>query len=94
MLLSRTLARRRIAAGKRPSWVGAWWPVAFDALCLILLYAILFVPFRNISTNFNFSAWASAAALFALLFIPIQGVLIFSSLWAARSRWEEKNDKT
>ena len=89
MILSRTLARRRIAAGIRPGWIAAWGLVALDALLLALALALLWSPFRALAETLHFPVWASIAALFALGFIPIQGVLILSSLWAARSRWQD-----
>ena len=94
MILSRTLARRRIAAGVRPGWVAAWGPVAVDAACLALVFVLIWQPFRTLAETFNFPLWAVIAALLALGFIPIQGVLILSSLWAAKSRWSETEDKT
>ncbi|MDB4213740.1 hypothetical protein N9741_02595 [Octadecabacter sp.] len=91
MILSRTLAKRRIAAGVRPSWGAAWGPVAFDAACLVFAFVILFRPFQAMTEMFNFPVWATATALLALGFIPIQAVLIFSSLWASKSRWFDKD---
>ena len=89
MILSRSLARRRIAAGRRPGWLAAWLPVLFDTASIIILYMLLWVSFRDWTIQFNFPVWASVAALFALFFIPLQGVVILSSLWATRSRWVE-----
>ena len=89
MILSRTIARRRIAAGVRPGWFAAWGLVAFDAVCLAVIFALAYTPFRSIAEGFNFPVWATVVALFALCFIPMQGVLIMSSLWAAKSRWSD-----
>lgn len=89
MILSRTLARRRIAAGTRPGWFAAWGLVAFDAACLALVFALAYGPFRSLAEGFNFPTWAVVVALLALCFIPMQGVLIISSLWAAKSRWSD-----
>jgi len=89
MILSRTLAKRRIAAGVRPSWGAAWGPVAFDAACLVLAFVLLFRPFQSLTGTFNFPVWATIVALLAVGFIPTQAVLIFSSLWAAKSRFNE-----
>ena len=91
MLLSRTLAKSRIANGERPSWAAAWVPVAFDAACLVFAFVILYRPFQLVTETLNFPTWATAAALLALGFIPIQAVLIFSSLWANKSRWLDKD---
>ena len=91
MVLSRTLAKSRIARGERPSWAAAWGPVAFDAACLVFAFVILYRPFQSLTETFNFPVWATAVALLALGFIPIQAVLIFSSLWASKSRWLDKD---
>ncbi len=89
MILSRTLAKRRIAAGVRPSWGAAWGPVGFDAACLVLAFVLLYRPFQSLTETFNFPVWATIVALLSLGFIPVQAVLIFSSLWAAKSRWRD-----
>lgn len=89
MILSRALAKRRIARSERPSWGAAWGPVAFDAACLVVAFIVLYRPFQTITETFNFPVWATVTALLALGFIPIQAVLIFSSLWASKSRWTE-----
>ncbi len=88
MIISRTLARRRIAAATRPGWFAAWLPVLADAAVLALVLGLLWSPFRDLTVTLNFPRWATIAALLALGFIPIQGVLIISSLWAAKSRWQ------
>jgi len=89
MILSRALAKARIARGERPSWGAAWAPVAFDAACLVFAFMVLYRPFQTLTETFNFPVWATVTALLALGFIPIQAVLIFSSLWASKSRWTE-----
>jgi len=50
---------------------------------------LLFRPFQALTETLNFPVWATVTALLALGFIPIQAVLIFSSLWASKSRWTE-----
>jgi len=89
MILSRTLAKRRIAHGTRPSWLAAWAPVAFDAAFLVVIFVLAFRPFQMLVQAFDMPTWAIALSLLLLGFIPIQGVLIFSSLWAAKSRWTD-----
>ena len=93
MILSRTLARRRIAADTRPGWFAAWGPVAFDFCALAAVYALIWQPFRAATEALNFPLWATIAALIAIGFIPMQGVLIISSLWAAKSRWDDTDGK-
>ena len=90
MLLSRTIAKGRIANRVRPSFFGAWSLVIADALLLAILFAILWSPFRSLTMDWPI--WVTSAALFAVGFIPIQGVLIISALWAAKSRWEDPPD--
>jgi len=89
MILSRTLAKARIARGKRPSWGAAWGPVVFDAACVIAIFLLLLRPFEFLIQSWNFPLWATIAFLLALCFIPTQAVLIMSSLWATKSRWTE-----
>lgn len=89
MIISYTFARRRIARGSRPSWWGAWGLVGLDALSLIIVFALLWGPFQGLTASLNFPTWATIAALFAVCFIPMQAVLILSSLWAAKSRWDD-----
>lgn len=87
MILSRTLAKSRIARGERPTWAAAWTPVLADAVILTACLWALFEPFQNVTESLDFPLWATIVALFATAFIPIQAVLIFSSLWAAKSRF-------
>ncbi len=92
MLLSRTLAKRRIAAGVRPTWGAAWGLVAFDAACLVGAFVLLYRPFQALTETLNFPVWATVTALLAVGFIPVQAVLIFSSLWAAKSRFSDDDN--
>jgi hypothetical protein len=94
VLVSRAIAKRRIARGDTPTWFAAWLPVVVDALIIAALMVALIGPFQALIGRFNFPLWATIAALFALAFIPIQGLLILSSLWAAKSRWQDKEDNT
>jgi len=89
MILSRTLAKARLARGDRPGWLAAYAPVAIDAACLALVFVLAWGPFSAFAETQNFPLWATIAALLALGFIPIQAVLIFSSLWAAKSRFTD-----
>lgn len=91
MILSRSLAKARIARGHRPGWGAAWAPVAFDAACLVATFVLLYRPFQSLIAAYNAPTWAVIVALLALGFIPVQAVLIFSSLWAAKSRWTDKD---
>tara|TARA_R110002051_G_scaffold73277_1_gene133121 strand:+ start:3707 stop:3976 length:270 start_codon:yes stop_codon:yes gene_type:complete len=87
MIISRTLARKRIALCVRPSWFEAWGPVMADA---VLFFAIagFSAPYIVGELAASQGAWVYAA-LFAIYFIPMQIVLIVSAMWAARSRWHD-----
>ena len=87
MILSRTIARRRVAAGTRPSWFEAWGLVMFDAV-LFFGIAGLSAPMIVGGLAQSQGAWIYAA-LFAIYFIPMQIVLIISAMWAAKSRWSD-----
>lgn len=87
MILSRLIARRRVAAGTCPSWFEAWSLVMLDAVlffCIAGLSAPLIVGGLAASKG----AWVYAA-LFAIYFIPMQIVLITSAMWATKSRWSD-----
>ncbi|MCA1774557.1 MAG: hypothetical protein LC676_02815 [Loktanella sp.] len=92
MIISRMIARRRIAAGVRPGWFAAWGPVMADAALLALCLVLIWPIFRSVSADLNFPVWASVLSLFLVGFIPIQGVLIMSSLWATKSRWSDEGN--
>lgn len=87
MILSRTIARRRVAAGIRPSWLAAWGLVIFDTV-LFFTIAGLSAPYVVGGLAASKGAWLYVA-LFAIYFIPMQIVLITSALWAAKSRWSD-----
>ncbi len=90
MILSRTLAKSRITRGERPSWLAAWAPVAFDAACLLGLFVLAYRPFQTFVETHDISVGLTATALFLAGFIPVQVVLILSSLWAAKSRFKDE----
>jgi len=92
MIISRMIARRRIAAGARPGWLAAWGLVMADAVLLALCFILIWPIARSFSESLNFPVWASVLSLFLVGFIPIQGVLIISSLWATKSRWVEEGN--
>ena len=88
MILSRTIARRRVAAGTRPSWFEAWGLVMFDAV-LFFCIAGLSAPMIVGGLAASKGAWVYVA-LFTIYFIPMQIVLIISAMWAAKSRWSDE----
>ena len=90
MLISRTLARRRIAAGERPSFKAAWLPVAFDVVIISLIVALLWQPALTVIYVMQFPLVTTIMFLFIVIYAPVQVVIIVSTIWAVRSRWEDK----
>ncbi|MEO1641251.1 MAG: hypothetical protein AAFU41_18610 [Pseudomonadota bacterium] len=90
MVLSRILARKRIAAGVRPSFKAAWLPVAFDVVCIGLFLAIMFLPAVSLTLIMELTLFWRILVLMVLIYAPLQIVIIVSTIWAVRSRWEEK----
>lgn len=84
MIVSRTLAKHRIANGMHPNWVEAWAPVLVDGVLLFILLYGLF-PWVSATLDGLALGWIFTA-FFLLYFVPIQLVLILSALWAAKSR--------
>jgi hypothetical protein len=93
MIFSRLLARKRIAAGIRPSFKAAWLPVAVDIILIALLLASLFLPAVSLTIVMNLTLFWRILALMLLIYAPLQIVIIVSTIWAVRSRWEEKESK-
>lgn len=92
MILSRHVARRRIAAGVRPGWVAAWGLVVIDALVLFgTLGTVLWVVRASAVA---WPTWIAITGLVLIVFIPVQVVLIMSAFWATRSRWDAQNTDT
>ena len=87
MILSRTLARARIARKERPGILAAWLPVLFDA-CTLFAAGLAVWPMIAALTA-DLSVPLTIAILFAVYFVPVQAVLITASLWATRSRWDD-----
>jgi hypothetical protein len=93
MIISRLVARRRIAAGIRPSFKAAWLPVAADIVMISLLLASLFLPAVSLTIVMDLSLFWRILALMLVIYAPLQIVIIVSTIWAVRSRWEEKETK-
>lgn len=86
MLLSRTLARRRIDAAVRPTFWAAWVPVWFDLALVVSIFGIgWWVLFGTTEQHLAIIVLAG----FFLFFLPVQAVVIVSAMWAAKSRWED-----
>ena len=93
MILSRILARKRIAAGVRPSFKDAWLPVAFDIVIIALVLALLWQPALTFIYVMEFSLFVTILFLMIVIYAPLQIVIIVSTIAAVRSRWEEKDAK-
>ncbi len=93
VIISRILARKRIAAGQRPSFRAAWLPVAADVIMISLLLAFLFLPAASLSMVMGLTLFWRILLLMVLIYAPLQIVIIVSTIWAVRSRWEEKDTK-
>ena len=89
MFLSRTLGKRRIAAGERPGWFAAWGLVLADAIILFAVLWAVFGALMGAIYSANPGPIATGLILFAGIFVPMQVVLIISAIWAAKSRWQD-----
>ena len=93
MIVSRILARKRIAAGVRPSFKAAWLPVAVDVVMIGLVLAFMFLPAVSLSIVMELTLFWRILLLMVIIYAPLQIVIIVSTIWAVRSRWEEKDAK-
>ena len=89
MILSRTVAKARIARGDRPGWLAAWGLVLVDFL-LVAAYCVgaIFLLYYW-AWAYSFGMLEIVALGFLLVFVPLQAVLIISALWATKSRWQD-----
>lgn len=90
MIISRTLARKRIKAGIRPSFKAAWLPVAADVFIISVLLASLFLPAVTLTMIMQLTLFWRILFLMLVIYAPLQIVIIVSTIWAVKSRWEEK----
>ena len=92
MIISRILARQRIAAEVRPSFRAAWLPVAADVVMISLLLAMMFLPTVSLTLVMELTLFWRILVLMIVIYAPLQIVIIVSTIWAVRSRWEEKDN--
>lgn len=90
MILSRILARKRIAAGVRPSFLRAWAPVMVDVAMVTIVLMLLWQPTLTAIYVLELSLPLTIVALMILIYGPFQVVTIIATIWAIRSRWEEE----
>lgn len=91
MILSRTQARKRIAAGKRPSFREAWVLVAADIILIGIVLWMVWQPALTFVYLMEFSLLWTIVFLMLLIYVPLQTVIVISTIWAVRSRWEDKD---
>lgn len=90
MILSRTIARRRIIEGVRPSLKGAWLPVFVDIALIGLVLAIALQPALFFVYYMQLSLVWLTVFFFVFFFVPAQIVIVISTIWAVRSRWVDR----
>jgi hypothetical protein len=90
MILSRTLARRRIAAGVTPSFRAAWLPVIFDMALIAGVLALVWQPLLAALAGLSLG-WTIVTLLLAI-YLPFQIIAIAATIWAVRSRWQQKDE--
>ena len=93
MLISRTLARRRIAAGVRPSFRAAWLPVAADIAIIVALLALLWNPALTFIYVMQLSLVWLIIFLLVVIYLPFQVVATLSTLWAVMSRAQDDDNR-
>ncbi|PUB18449.1 hypothetical protein [Yoonia sediminilitoris] len=94
MLISRTLARRRINAGRPTSRKQAWIPVALDTALIVIVLALALQPALFFVYYMQLSLFWLALFFFILFFLPAQIVIVISTIWAVRSRWIDQDERT
>ena len=90
MIISRALAKSRIAQRHVPGRLAAWGPVFVDA---VILFGILFAIFPwliGVLADLNIAV--KILVLFLVYFVPIELVLITSAFWAAKSQLPPSDD--
>ncbi|SMY08127.1 hypothetical protein [Flavimaricola marinus] len=93
MVTSWLIGRGRVASGVRPSWLAAWGLVAFDFAALLAVFALIFPPLMSYVYAAQPGALATVAIMFMVFFVPMQLVLITASIWASKSRWQDRPEK-
>lgn len=90
MILSRAQAKKRIAEGKRPSFGEAWVLVLADIVLIGGLLWMIWQPALTFIYLMEFSLFWTIVFLMLLIYVPLQTVIVISTIWAVRSRWEDK----
>jgi hypothetical protein len=93
MVLSWIVGRRRVATGERPGWLAAWGLVGLDFAAIALVLALIWLPVMTFIYATQPGDGMTILILFVVYFFPLQLVLITSSIWASKSRWDDTPGK-
>lgn len=93
MVASWLIGRGRAATDQRPSWLAAWGLVAFDFAALLAVFVLIFPPLMAFVYATQPGTLVTVAIMFVVFFVPMQVVLITSSIWASKSRWQDSSGK-
>ena len=93
MILSRTIARGRMAAGQQPTFIMAWGPVAADIGVIVLVLALLWQPILTAVYIAGLPLIGTIVVLLITIYLPFHIVVVTSTLWAVKSRWIEEDSK-
>ncbi len=93
MILSRTFARRRLAAGQQPTFLKAWGLVAADIAMIALVLALLWQPILTAVYVAGLPLVGTIFVLFFTIYLPFHIVVVISTIWAVKSRWIEEDSK-
>ena len=75
-------------AGHRPTFRAAWGLVAADTVLVTLLLAGFWRPLTNMLEGASLGI--TIAVLMVLIYVPFQAVIIISTIWAVKSRWQDE----
>lgn len=89
MIVSRTIAKKRIDRQERPAWFAAWGLVAVDFLLFCAYVLLIMEPLAQFLYANQTNKLLTFAIMVVVVFIPMQIVLIVSSLWASKSRFQD-----
>jgi hypothetical protein len=91
MLISRSLARRRIAREEDTSFLAAWLPVLADIALTCAALALVFQWLLGAVAGLSLGL--KLLVLLVAIYLPFQIVVIVAIFWAVRSRWTEEDSK-
>lgn len=71
----------------------AWLPVFLDIVIIAFLLAAMWQPSLTFVYVMEMSLFWTILFLMVVIYAPLQVIIIVSTIWAVRSRWEEKDAK-